>query len=92
MESITFGKNKKNVPVYLRTALVQDGKVFMPVAIFENETSAFLKCAYDGTGFINFKKHMYVSISWLIENYPEAKKLILNAEKETLAVWNNEAD
>lgn len=85
------GNGTKELPQWLRTSFVDDeGTVYLPCAVFDNENAAYMCMAFDGVGAVRDKKHAYGPAWWLINEYPKHKKAIEvmrdRVQKETVKV------
>ena len=66
----------KRLAEWKRTVLVQDGEVWIPAGIFENEEIIFLTACYDAIPVLKYEKHIFIPLEWAIKEYchkPEEK-------------------
>lgn len=79
------------LPEWKRTAFFQDGEVYVPAGIFDNEQRAFLCACYDGVGFVSHKGHAYLPASWIKQEYPKDADLAESVERRIRAIVATEA-
>lgn len=69
-----------------RTALVVDGSVFFPGAIwFGSEKKALIYAGFDGSKIIQAAGHVYVDADFLAKEYPNECDRIRSAARRVLA-------
>ena len=65
------GKDAHILPEWLRTSFVgDDGTVYLPCGVFDNESSAFLRVTYDNVPVVRQGRHLYAPSDWLAREYP----------------------
>jgi len=69
--NLTWYENKigyPKTPKWIRTiAVADDGKIFIPAAIYGDEKVAFLCASFDGVAHIINDEHLYLPLDW-VEN------------------------
>ena len=71
------GKDAHKLPEWARTSFIgDDGTVYLPCGVFDNECSAFLKVAYDNIPVVRHGRHLYAPSDWLAREYPKSAHVV----------------
>ncbi len=54
-----------------RVCWLPDGRVFVPVGVWMNETAAMLCASHDAESVVMDSGHVYLSSEWLAREFPE---------------------
>jgi hypothetical protein len=72
----------KRVPAWARrSALADDGTVFITGAVTGSEMDALLSAGYDGVTIVHDGGHGYFPSDWLRQEYPNSAALITKIER-----------
>ena len=90
---MTWGVVEGPGPEWKRAAgLSDDGRVFLPAALFGNESSLFFSASWDGVGpeghlyqghiFMDAQGHIFMDAEWLAKELPDLSAPILDVAKK----------
>ena len=82
---MTWGVVEGPGPEWKRAAgLSDDGRVFLPAALFGNESSLFFSASWDGVGPEGhlYQGHIFMDAEWLAKELPDLSAPILDVAKK----------
>lgn len=75
--------NHKKLPAWQRSAAINDnGVVFAPAIICDNENKVFLCAGFDGEQCLMNDGHVYFRTSWLKQEFPDTKDIMEQIESK----------